>query len=467
MTEHAPPIESQPLPAEEAPPGPGVPGYGEIFGFAVPLMLGMLSYALLTVVDAAFVGRLGTAQLAALGMAGVFYFTGLVLFVGLMRNSIAFIARAYGAGHPQRVGEILAQYQWLALLGLPVLLALSRVFPWMLDWSGLNPEVTGFATLYLNIRLWDIPFALTLILYSSLYQSLGNSRFPMLIQLSAVVLNGVLDYVLIFGKAGFPALGIAGAALATVIAQALGCGLIVVWAHATAIRRRCQLRLLGRPRGPLLREILTIGIPQGLGDFVEVLAFMGFFFLVGSLGEHSLAANNVGVQVTHLLFMPGYALGIAAASYMGRLLGSHLPHVAERTSRRIVRIGVIYMALAGIPLWFLGEPIAGIFTHDPLVILLAGLVFKVMALYQGFDALGIVCRGALSGAGDTLVPTLLMGACAVLVFYPAAWLLMRAFQPGVMGAWLGAAIYLVVVGLGMKLRFDRGAWRSIRISSAA
>ena len=132
MTEHAPRFESQPLPVEGGPPGPGVPGYREIFGFAVPLMLGMLTFALLTVVDAAFVGRLGTPQLAALGIAGVFYFTGLVLFVGLMRNSIAFIARTYGAGHEERVGEILAQYQWLALLGLPVLLGLSRVFPLLL-----------------------------------------------------------------------------------------------------------------------------------------------------------------------------------------------------------------------------------------------------------------------------------------------------------------------------------------------
>jgi MATE family multidrug resistance protein len=439
------------------------PGYGEILRFALPLMLGMLTSALLSVVDAAFIGRLGTAQLAALGMANVYYYTWLVLFVGLMRNSIAFMAHAFGAGRPGQIGSIMAQYQWLALAGLPVLGLLLAGFRAVMERAGVPTEVAAHAEGYLAIRVWDIPFALTLILYSSLYQSLGNSRFPALVQLGTVMLNGPLDYALIFGMAGLPALGMPGAALATVLAQVAGAAVIVASAHLGPLRRRCGLRLIARPRPALMREILVIGVPQGLGDFVEVAAFLGFFLIVGRLGEDALAANNIGIQATHLLFMPGYAVAIAAASYMGRFLGARAPGAAARTTRRTLAMGMAYMAAMGLPLWFWGEPIAALFTADPAVIAQAGLVFKVMALYQVFDALGIITRGALGGAGDTLVPALLLAALALSLLYPASWALSRSVQPGVLGAWLGAALYVMALGLTMWLRFRQGAWRRVRL----
>ena len=128
-------------------------------------------------------------------------------------------------------------------------------------------------------------------------------------------------------------------------------------------------------------------------------------------------------------------------------------------------MGIAYMTLTGVGLWFWGESIARLFTSDPAVIVLAGLVFKVMAFYQAFDALGIITRGALGGAGDTLVPAALLGALALTVLYPAAWVLSRAIEPGVVGAWAGAAVFIAVLGLVLYLRFRQGAWRNIRVAT--
>ena len=453
-----------------APPEPGAtqrpPGYGEIARFALPLMLGMFTFALLSVVDAIFIGRLGTDQLAALGIATIYYYTWLVLFLGLMRNSIAFAARAFGAGHPERIGPLAAQYQWLAFAGLPWLALAQLAFPAVATAAGLPPQVARHAEAYLFVRIWDIPFALTLILYSSLYQALGNSRWPAWVQWGTVMLNGLLDYALIFGKFGLPALGMAGAALATVIAQAAGAALIFGTAQLGPLRTRCHLRPLGAPRPALLKEILRVGIPQGFGDFIEIAAFLGFFLIVGRLGADALAANNIGIQATHLLFMPGFAMGIAASSYMGRFLGAGAPALAERTTLRLLAMGMGYMALTGVPLWFFGEAIAAGFTDDPAVIRLAGLVFKVMAFYQVFDAVGMITRGALNGAGDTLAPALIYGALALGVLYPAAYGLSNAVQPGVVGAWLGAALYLAAIGGAVFWRFRLGNWRRVRLPAA-
>ena len=444
-----------------------VPSLADVLRFSVPLALGMLTVALLAIVDALFVGRLGIAQLGALGMASIFYFTGLVLFMGLMRNSIAFMARAHGEGKPGRIGEMLAQYQWLALLGLPILGLASLSFPWVMRWAGIDASVTRFGEIYLYIRIWDIPLTLTLILYASLYQSTGNSRLPMLVQWTVLALNVVLDYVLVFGKAGFPALGIAGAALGTVIAQSCGAVLIVGATHLGDLPARYRLRLLGRPRWRLMRQVLAVGIPQGLGDFVEIASFMGFFLIVGRLGQAPLAANNIGIQTTHLLFIPGFALGIAASSYMGRFIGAGAPDVALHAVRRVLKIGMIYMGLMGIPLWFFGGLIAAAFTDDPQVIALAAALFKIMAIYQVFDGMGLIARGALNGAGDTRYPTVAMLLVTPLIFYPAAWALSLWIEPGVVGAWIGVLIHLVVLGPIMLLRLERGAWRNIRLKVGA
>ncbi len=187
---------------------------------------------------------------------------------------------------------------------------------------------------------------------------------------------------------------------------------------------------------------------------------------MGRLGQVSLAASNIGVQVTHLLFLPGYAVGIAAASYMGRFLGAGRADLAGRTTVRTLAVGVGYMGLLGVPLWFFGAEIARLFTADAAVIREAALMFKVMALYQVFDGLGFITRTALSGAGDTRLPTVVLAALAVLVLFPATVLLAGLVRPSILGAWLGASLYIVALAAAMLLRLRGGRWARIRLTES-
>ena len=442
-----------------------VPEYREVLGFAIPLMMGMMTTALHSVVDAAFVGRLGTAPLAALSMAGLYYFTGLALFIGLMRNSIAFTARAFGAGRPERIGIIIAHYQWLVLLAVPLLWGLSLGFPLLAAAAGLSPQVEAQARIYLDMRIWETGFVLTLLLYSAFYQSIGDSRLPMLVNWGALGLNVVLDYGLIFGNLGMPEMGMRGAALATVLAQAAGMVVILTAGYRPAVRHRYRLRFLVWPSRGRIRSILAVGIPAGLGDLVEIGGFLGFFVIIGRLGQEALAANNIGVAVTHVLFMPGLAAGIAAGSYMGRYLGAGAPGVARQAVRRTLLVGLVYMGVMGIPLWLLGGRIAMIFTGHPAVIHQAALLFKVMALYQIFDATGMIMRGALNGAGDTRFPILALLAASLGVMYPLAWWLSGTIEPGLVGAWVGVCGYMVVLGSTLLIRFERGRWMAISLET--
>lgn len=438
-----------------------LPSYFDILRFTIPLMLGLMTTALMTLIDTLFIGQLGTDQLAAVPFASLVYFIGWILIVGILESSIAFLARAFGAKEYHKIGHILAHYQILALLGLPLLYLFIQSWPLFSTIANLDPTVESEAKLYLKIRVWDATFSLLLVLYFTFYQSLGNSLFPMLVAVGILLLNVVLDYGLIFGNLGMPALGVAGSAYATVFAQAVGALFIMTTSFLGPISARYRLRIFTYPDFKLLKNILRIGLPKAIGDCIELLAWIGLMLIVAQLGTVPLAANNIGMQVTQFLFLPGYAIGIAAASYMGRFLGANRSDIARATTYRALILGITYMGVLGIPLWFFGESIARWFSADNAVVYQAGLMFKVIALSQIFNAINIILRTALSGAGDTLIPTLFLVGCAVGIMFPAAILLSQLIEPGLVGAWLGAFIYIVALSAMIMYRFRSNRWTVI------
>jgi len=437
---------------------PAVPTYGEMGRFTLPIVFGLATYALQGVVDAAFVGHLGTAPLAALAVANVTYVTAMVVLLGLMRSAMTFLAQSYGAGGHESLGQWVSQYQWLALTSLPILLLASRGFPWVAQAADLSSGTASAAARYMSIRVWEMPFSLTTVLYGTLYIATGRSAFPMAVQWGAVALNVVLNYGLTLGHFGFPRLGIVGSAASTLTSQIAAAAIMVGATYLGPMRRRHGLRLLRRPHGRTLLRILGVGLPQGLGDGLELAAFTVFFAVVGRLGEAAVAASNIGLQLTQVLYMPAIATGIAAASYAGRFIGAGAPKLVRVTTHRILRATALYMGVLGIPLWFLGSSITARFIADADVVRQAGWVFKVMAVYQVFDALGIVLRITLSGTGDVRFPMAAVGVCGAAVMVPLSWWLSVRVEPGILGAWLGMLGYIVALGAVLLWRFERGAW---------
>jgi MATE family multidrug resistance protein len=442
------------------------PGAREILRFTGPLVLGLLTVALHSVIDTAFVARLGTAPVAAVGIAATLFFAGMMLFIGILRNSIAFVGRAFGERQPERIGPLLGQYQWIALAAAPLLWSVVLIYPAVAALSRLSPEVERLGWTYLAARLWGVPLLLTVVLYSALYQAIGNSVLPMAIAWGELALKCAFNYLLIFGHGGLPALGLPGAAWASVLAETVAAAAILGITHAGPLRPKFRLRLLGRLQLSLLGKVLAVGIPQGLGDAVEVLAYLGFFAIVGRLGEATLAANNIAIVTTQILFLPGFALGIAGSSYMGRFLGAGRPALAAQTTWRILAIGIGYMGLLGLPLWSFGAGIAGLYSSDGEVVRLAALAFKVMAVYQVCDGAGIVLRLTLGGAGDTRLPTLIMAASSGLILLPGAWWLSRAVEPGIVGGWIAAFVHMAVLAGLLLWRFQHGSWRRVRLAAA-
>ncbi|HEX2973636.1 MAG TPA: MATE family efflux transporter [Tepidisphaeraceae bacterium] len=429
---------------------------------AAPVVMSNLSQTLLGVVDTVFMGWVGTSALAAVGLGGMIFLTFELILRGTVWGSMVFVSRAFGAGDKKEAGRHLKGFVALALVIAPLVLLLPLAFRGIFALTRPAPEVARQALTYMNIRLIEIPLWLLYTALSGFCTGIGRTRLPMTFAWISTPVNVLANWVLVFGNLGAPRLGIAGAAWGTDIAVAVQ----VAVAGVVVYRMFREEYHLAGWEWPTLQEMVRmarVGIPIGVQDFVEVGAFSAFYALLSRIGTRELAASQIANQITALAFMPGFALGSATGSLVGRYLGAGEPRKAESCGYRGAVLGVAFMGVVGLGFLFFPRALASAFTRDPAVLQLAEPLLRVMALYQVFDALNIVFRGALNGAGDTRFTMMVTVLGAWALFVPGAWLGAFVFKWGLFGAWAGAIAYLVLAGVTFSTRFRRGRWKEIQV----
>ena len=319
-----------------------------------------------------------------------------------------------------------------------------------------------------RIRLFGyIPMAWMTAL-AAFFQAVNHPRVPMYMAIIANSANIAMNYVLIFGKLGFPALGIRGAAMATVIAQVLQVGLLhgvfIIRRYHDAFGARAAYRFDRRRIGELLR----IGLPSGMGMFLDIFNW-GIFtsFVVGYFGAVALASHNVAISFMHVSFMPAVGVNQAIAAIVGRWIGrGDIPRAKARTYTAI-KICMVYMAVMGLIFAVGGRHlIAAIFSKEPEVILLGWKLLVLAAIFQAFVAVNITCLGALRGAGDTRWVMWAMFIGAYAFFLPLALILAFPLEGGAFGAWIGTTVYVILLSGVLFRRFQGERWRSINIFTA-
>jgi len=432
---------------------------------AAPLVLQNLSQTLLGVIDTYFVSKIGTEALAAVGLAGVMYFTFFMLFRSTANSTVVFVGRAFGEGDYGKIGTAvwrsLNTVAWLSLLTL----ALPWLFGHLMNLAAPDDSqvVRDMGTTYLQIRSFEIP----LILFSGVVWGFlvgrGDSRTPMILAWITVLTNIFLDWLLVLGNLGAPALGVAGAAYATVSANGLNVILsaIVLWSKDNR-----RTFMTGQPRlvsWSELQSVLRVGLPLGLGDFIEIASFTVFFALIARLGTAILAANQIALQYMGLSFTMGLAVNMATSSLVAQYLGAGQPNKAESVAYRACGLAMGAMGLVGLSYLIAPTTLMRVFSQEEAVIDAGVTILKLVALYQIFDAMGIVLAGALNGAGDTRFTMVVRAVMAWGMFIPLVWLLAFHWETGIWGAWVAAFIYLGGVGFVYFIRFRKGHWKEIQI----
>ncbi len=429
---------------------------------AVPLILQNLAHTLLGVADTYFVSQVSTEALAAVGLAAVMFFTVLVLLRGIANSAVIFVGRAYGAKDDAAVGRevwrVLTVVAWLSLVSLTLPFLLAWLFSFIAPQDEV--EIRRLGSQYLLIRGFEFPFAMFSAVVWGFLVGRGDSSTPMLLAWLTAGLNILLDWLLVLGNWGLPALGVAGAAYATVMAvvvNALVSALILWWPRHRRVYKTAKVRLAPWPE---IKRVLGVGLPMGLGDFIEVASFSAFFALIARLSSEALAANQIAVQYMSLSFTAGFAVAMASSSLVARYLGAGEPGQAERVGYRASALAMGLMGLVGLSYLVAPELLIGVFSRDSEVVRAGSAVLKLVALYQVVDALAIVLAGSLNGAGDTRFTMWVRVFCAWGLFIPLAWLLAFPLGGGLRGAWVGALVYLVSLALVYLWRFRSGRWKT-------
>lgn len=435
-----------------------------VLGLAGPAMASMLSHTLLTLVDTAMVGRLGADALAAVGIGGMAMYVVMSAFFAIDSGSRAIVARYFGAGDCSRCGQVCQQALFLSLV-FGIILSIGG---WFLsdDMYRLMRAETTVVALggeYLKLRLLAATFIFAAFAFNGFFTGLGDTKTPMVVMITANSLNVILNYVLIFGKLGFPALGVEGAALATVIARVSGFLLYAIIILSKTALKAYRPRLTFSPHWERMKQLIRVAAPTSFEQVMQATGFLAFTTIITQLGTIPLAANNIGLNITMISFMPAYGFGVAASALVGQNLGAKKIEAAERSGWTAAILGVFFMTLMGLVFFFLPKYLMVIFTNDQQVIHKGVTILKILAFVQPFDALHIVLGLALRGAADTKWVMACNLIITWLLFVPLSYVLALPLGAGLSGAWGGLALFIFSAGIAMTWRFRGGKWKEIEV----
>ena len=435
---------------------------------ASPLILSQVAQMLMGLVDTVMSGHAGAVEQAVVGLGVALW---IPVFVGLMSVVQAvspIIAHHYGAGDHAAVVRDAREGIWLAVCVSLVPLILVPWAPDLLTFAGIAPALAERA----GIFLWGIGLGLpAALIYRSLAfysASINQTRPIMVLSFLGLVINAVLNWVLIYGHFGFPAMGGAGCGWATGIGMWVALIGLVAWTRYAAAYKPCYLwHAWTLPRWAAQKRLLRIGLPMGGTGLAEVAAFSSIAVLVGRFGEAQIAAHQIALNFSALIFMLPMGLSSALTIRVGQSLGAGDSRTARDIAWTGVVVGLLIATLAIGPIILLRHQVAAIYSSDHAVQALAANLLLFAAFWQLFDATQVCAIGALRGYKVTLMPMLLMLIAFWAIGIPSGtWLAYSGIAGGaplkVYGFWIGLVIGLVLVSLGLVAGLRSVADRRLR-----
>jgi len=405
---------------------------------AWPLVVSSISYTAMNAADTLLVARLGVPQLAGVGLATIVVFLFGALFVGMIHGTKIVVSQATGAQDDVLVDQAGWHGLMLGLAFSVPVIGLAVFDETVLSWMGASQDALGFGTDYLGWRVWAYPFWFGVIALSDYFQGRGEPKTPMRVNLVMNLLNVVLDVVLIFGIGPIPALGVSGAAIATVMSCALGF-MWILWEFVARAHPFAGYDKI------MVRRIVDFGTPLGLRYFLSNIGFSVFTAIVARLGDDALAAHQIAFKIVGISFIPGYGVSEAATVLAGQFHGAGRRDLIRRSYKNSVVLAVGLMGACGIVFWTIPESLIGVFQAEPAVLALGASLLAVAAVFQVFDAIVMTTFGALNGVGDTRYSMIVLVLGSWFVLVPSAWFFAFELGMGVVGAWIGITVEIFIL----------------------
>jgi multidrug resistance protein, MATE family len=425
------------------------------FLLAYPVMLSMLGQVMTGVADSIMIGRTGATPLAAASLANVVFMLLLTFGIGVSYAITPFVAEADGRKDKTMIVDLLRHGFIINLVTGVILVGLILITQPLLHQVNQPEEVVELALPYLTIISFSILPFMVFQTYRQFGEGLHSTRMAMIIVIGCNLVNIALNYILIYGKLGFPALGLNGAGWATLISRIL-MGIFMT-AYIYYGKKFLHYRMgfsFGNYSRNLVTKMLHIGIPAGIQFIFEVSAFGFSAIMMGWLGTTALAAHQIAINLATISYMTTSGLGAAATIRVGHYLGKNDFPTLRRAGFTLMNMALVIMLIWGIAFIVWRYALPELYINDPDVIAIAAPLLIIAGLFQLSDGMQVVCAGALRGLQDVKIPSLLIFVAYWIIGLPLGYWIGFTLDYGPNGIWVGLLIGLTITASAMYIRFQ-------------
>lgn len=435
--------------------------YSYIWKVALPIVVGSLAQNVMISVDTIFLGRVGEVALGACALGSLFYLALIMLGIGFGTGVQIMIGRRNGEGNYSGIGRIMDHGMYF-MIPVAIILFLLTYFaaPALLKYMISSEKVYEGTVEFMKYRSFGIFFALNNILFTSFYVGIVKTRILSYSTIATAIVNVVLDYLLIFGKLGFPEMGIAGAALASATAEVVTCGYFYFRTYLYEDVGKYSLFHYSRYNHGLMRRMLKLSGPLMMQNFLSFSGWFIFFMAIEHLGERALAISNICRSIYMLLMMPFWGLCSACNTLVSNFIGRGEHDEVMPLVKKIVRLSFSVAAIVVMLNVFVPRFVISLYTNNPDLIDGSVSVMYVIFVALMMFSVALVLLMAVSGTGSTRT-SFGFEIFSISVYIFGAYMFAVVMVTPVWMVWTLEALYFFIVGMLSWLYLRSGKWRNV------
>ncbi|MCX6350788.1 MAG: MATE family efflux transporter [Bacteroidetes bacterium] len=437
--------------------------YNRILQVAFPIMLGGLADNLNSVINTAFVSSLGEVSTGAVGLGSLYYLNFIIIALGLALGHQIIVARRNGEGNFEEAGRTyMHALQLFAVLGVALFGVIYFTSNFILSHLVHSVAIRDKASAYLNIRMWGAPIICVSVCMRSFFIGITKTKVITLVTLISAGTNVLLDYLLIFGHWGFPKLGIEGAGYASLIAEGISFGGYMTASLVLPFLKPYKLFVIRKRSAAIWANILKVGSPMMLQNWVSFSSWFLFFILIENMGERALAVSTVIKNIYLLFLIPMWGIAAATNTLTSNLIGEGRTEEVPQLLKKIIILSFSIMIILIQPNLWLSANIISIFNKTPEFISAAQGPLWIISLALLFFCVGMVFYNGVSGAGDTKTA---MGIELITIVCYISYLLIvtKLFVPNMSIVWGSEWFYMGIIGILSYWRLSTGKWKGKKV----
>ncbi|MDD3399518.1 MAG: MATE family efflux transporter [Candidatus Paceibacterota bacterium] len=436
-----------------------------LLSLSVPIIATNLLHTAYQLTDTFWVGRLGASAIAAVSISFPIIFFFIAWGGGMAMAGSILVAQYKGKSDQGAVNHIATQTLLFILVVAVFLSAIGYFFaPHLINLMGAEPDVYEDAVSYLKISLIGITFLFIYIMFQSLMRGVGKVNVPMFIVLGTVLLNLIFDPLFIFGWGSFPAMGVSGAALSSILTQGLSAAIGIY----LLFRKKGEIRIRWselKPDFPLIKKMFNLGLPASIEQSSRSILMIIMMFLVVAFGTVVTAAYGIGTRMMAVVIIPAIGLSMATSALVGQNMGAGKIYRAEKIAKISAAVGFAVLSLAGVLMFFFAEHLAGFFVPgEPEAIGQSVQFLRLMSFAFGFIAVHQVISGVFRGAGNTITSMVLTLVSLWVLLLPLAYFLSQRTSLAETGIWIAFPVADIIATVVTIIWFLRGTWKNKKIT---